>query len=104
MCQKYLSNFWGSLEMPLIDFIVELKSKLAKDCVLATDGADNADNNSNDIVSTIKERKLYISVATLSEKTTKNYQNFLAKDFKDKNCIEMNIKQTNTDIFLNQTL
>ena len=90
--------------MPLIDFIVELKSKLAKDCVLATDGADNADNNSNNVVSTIKERKLYISVATLSEKTTKNYQNFLAKDFKDKNCIEMNIKQTNTDIFLNQTL
>ena len=54
--------------MPLIDFIVELKSKLAKDCVLATDGADNADNNSNNVVSTIKERKLYISVATLSEK------------------------------------
>ena len=33
---KYLSNFWRSLEMPLINCKVELSLKLAENCMLTT--------------------------------------------------------------------
>ena len=39
---KYLSNFWRSLEMPLINCKVELKPKWTKYCVLSAAGADYA--------------------------------------------------------------
>ena len=52
---KYLSNFWRSLEMPLIHCKVELKFKRTKYCVLSAAGAGNVDNrNSNNIIFTIK--------------------------------------------------
>ena len=38
---KYLSNFWRTLEIPLIICKVELKLKVAKYCVLSAAGADN---------------------------------------------------------------
>ena len=38
---KSLSNFWRSLEMPLINCKVELKLKWTKHCVLAATGNDN---------------------------------------------------------------
>ena len=41
---KYISNFWRSLEMPLINCKVELKLKWTKHCVLFAAGADNANN------------------------------------------------------------
>ena len=67
---------------------------------------DNANADSN-IIFTIKDTKFYVPVVTFS---AKNYQNFLAKDLKDR-FIGMNIKplkikmqQMSIDIFLNQAL
>ena len=53
----------------------------------------------------------YYDPMTYQEKTTKTYQNFLAKDLKDQ-CIGLNIKQKmriktqqmNIDVFSNQSL
>ena len=38
---KYLSNFWRSLENPLINCKVELKFRWTKHCVLSVTGTDN---------------------------------------------------------------
>ena len=45
---KYLSNFWRSLEMPLINCKVELKLKCTKHCVLFAAVADNVHGNADD--------------------------------------------------------
>ena len=68
--------------------------------------ADNAKANSNNIVSTIRDTKLYVSVLTLKARDNKKYQNFLAKDLKDQSIgIErLKIRQMNVDIFSNQIL
>ena len=54
-------------------------------------GADNANANSNNIISIIKDAKLFASVIILSTKSNKNHQNVLAKGLKDQ-CIGMNKK------------
>ena len=67
---KYLSNFWRSLEMPLINCTVELKLKWTKYCVFSADGNDNEianADNANSIIFTIKDTKLYVPVVTLSK-------------------------------------
>ena len=46
---KYWSNFWRSLDMPLINCKVELKLKWTKYGVLSAAGADNTDTDSNNI-------------------------------------------------------
>ena len=45
---KYLSNFWRSLEMPLINCQVEIKLRWTKHCVLSVAGTDNANGNNDD--------------------------------------------------------
>ena len=65
---KYLSNFWRSLEMPLINCIVQLKLKWMENYVLSANGADNADVDSNNIIFTIKDTELCVPVVTLSAK------------------------------------
>ena len=65
---KYLSNFWRSLEMPLINFKVELNLKWTKNFVLAAAGNDNTNDNSNNIIFTIRDAKLYVPVVNLSAK------------------------------------
>ena len=64
---KYLSNFWISLEMPLIIWKVELKLKWSKCCDLSPADADNVSSNANDnnITFTIKNTKLYVPEVTL---------------------------------------
>ena len=57
---KYLSNFWGTLEMPLINCEVELILTWSAGCVIYIDVA-----NQNPIF-TITETNLYVSVVTLS--------------------------------------
>ena len=52
--------------MPLINCKIELKLKWIKCCVLSTVGADNNDANSNNIIFTIKDTKLFLSVIPLS--------------------------------------
>ena len=43
---KFLSNFWRSLEMPLINCKVEISLKLIKNCILTT-APFGADANAN---------------------------------------------------------
>ena len=77
---KYLNNFWRSFETPLTNWKVELKLKWTSHCVLSVFGTDNVDANSNDIIFTIKNTKLYVPRVNLSAKTTKN---FLTKNLKN---------------------
>ena len=65
---KYLSNFWRSLEMPLINCKVELSLKWIENCVL-TSAAIGANANATDADSAtfkITDAKLYVPVVTLS--------------------------------------
>ena len=53
--------------MPLINCIVWLKLKWTKYCVLSAAGLDNVNNRDSDnIIFTIKDTKLYVPVVTLS--------------------------------------
>ena len=78
---KYLSNFWKTLEMPLINCKVELKLKWTKYCVLSAVGNDNNDANSNNIIFIIKDTKLYVPVFTLSAKSNQKLTKLLSKGF-----------------------
>ena len=72
---KYLSNFFRSLEMPLINCKIKLNLTWKKECVLSTD-AGNA-------VFIINDTKMYIPVVTLSEEDNKILLSNKIKDFKD---------------------
>ena len=63
---KYLSDFWGSVEMSLIYYKVALKLTWKKHCVLAGVGNDVAD--SGNIICIVKDTKLYVPVVILSAK------------------------------------
>ena len=81
---KYLSNFWRSLEVPLINCKVELKIKWTKYCVSPAAGNENninEDANANNFIFTTKELKLYILVVTLSAKGNKILSKLLRKGF-----------------------
>ena len=72
---KYLSNFWRSLNIPLINCEIELVLTWSKNCVLADMTVRAAGNNDDPpaIVAPtglefqIKDTKLYIPVVTLSK-------------------------------------
>ena len=72
---KYLSTFWRSLEMLLINCKVELPLPWDPNCVLS-----NLVGTSN---FTITDAKLYVSIVTLSTEDNQNYQNYWVKDSKD---------------------
>ena len=57
---KYLSNFWTTLEMPLINCEVNLELTWSKDCVIT--------NSTGEGKFAITETKLYVPVVTLSTK------------------------------------
>ena len=76
---KYLTSFWISLEIPLINCKVELKPKWTKYCGLAANSANNADPY--DIIFTIKDKKLYVLAVTLSEKDKQKVSKLLSKGF-----------------------
>ena len=78
---KYLSNFWRSLETPLINCKVELKLKWANHCVLAANGNDNTNVNPNSIIFTIKDTTQYVPVVTLSTKDNQKLSKPLSKVF-----------------------
>ena len=61
---KYLSNFFRSLEMPLINCKIKLNLTWKKDCVLSTDAGD--------AVFIINDTKMYVPVATLSKEDNKD--------------------------------
>ena len=62
---KYLSNFFRSLEMPLINCKIKLNLTRKKECVLSTD-IGNA-------VFIINDTKLYVPVVTLSKGENKDF-------------------------------
>ena len=62
---KYLSNFFRSLEMPLINCKIKLNLTWKKECVLSTDAGD--------AVFIINDIKMYVSVVTLSKEDNKDF-------------------------------
>ena len=78
---KYLSNFWRSLKMSLINCKVGLKFKLIKCDVLSAAGVDNTNPNSNDIIFTIKDTKLYVPVVFLTARANQTLSKLLRKGF-----------------------
>ena len=70
---KHLSNFFTSLEMPLISCKIKLNLTWKKECVLSTD-AGNA-------VFIINDTKMYVPVVTLSKEDNKDFIEQQNKDF-----------------------
>ena len=62
---KYLSNFFRSLEMPLINCKIKLNLTWKKECVLSTNAAN--------AVFIINDTKLYFPVVTLSKEDNKGF-------------------------------
>ena len=62
---KYLSNFFRSLEMPLINCKIKLNLTWKKECVLSTD--------TGDAVFIINDTKMYVLVVTSSKKDNKDF-------------------------------
>ena len=69
---KYLSNFFRSLEMPLINCKIKLNLTWKKECVLSTLDDDDA-NPQNNAAFVISDTKLYVPVVTLSKEDNKNF-------------------------------
>ena len=90
---KFLSIFCWSLQMPLINWKVELKFKWTKYSVLAAAGGDNTNSNLYNFIFTIKDTKLNVPAVILSVKVDQKQSKFFSKGF------EMSI-----DIFSSQTL
>ena len=62
---KYLSNFFRSLEMPLINCKVKLNLTWKKECVLS--------NQRSEVVFIINDTKLYVLVVILSKEDNKDF-------------------------------
>ena len=62
---KYLSNFFRSLEMPLINRKIKLNLTWKKECVLSTDAGD--------AVFIINDTKMYVPVVTLSKEDNQDF-------------------------------
>ena len=71
---KYLSNFWRSLEMPLINCKVYLELNWIEDCILSSAG-DSAKF-------AITDAKLHVPIVTLSTKDSTNLAKQLNEGFK----------------------
>ena len=78
---KYLSDFWRSLEIPLINCKVEVKRIWTKDCVLSAECNDNTNANPDNIIFNIEDTKLYVPVVTLSARDNQNLSKLLSKGF-----------------------
>ena len=71
---KYLSNFFRSLEMPLINCKIKLNLTWKKESVLSTDNdAAAVANAGNNPVCIINDTKLYVPVVTLSKEDNKDF-------------------------------
>ena len=74
---KYLSNFFRSLVMPLINCRAHLELSWTKNCVVSTAG-----DNDNKTVFQITSTKLYVPIVTLSTKDNVNLTKQLNEGFK----------------------
>ena len=70
---RYLSNFWRSLEMPLINCKIHLKLNWTKNCVMSTIA---------DTTFKITNTKLYIPIVILSSKDNVKLVKLLEEGFK----------------------
>ena len=78
---KYLSNFWQSFEMSLINCKVIFKLRWMKLCVLASGVVEHNNANSSKTIFTIKCIKLFVPVVTLSAKDNKKLLKILRTGF-----------------------
>ena len=69
---KHLSNFWRSLEMPLINCKIHLELNWSKDCVMSTIA---------DTTFKITNTKLYVPIVTLSSKDNAKLVKLLEEGF-----------------------
>ena len=85
---EHLSNFWRSLNMPLINCEGQLTLTWSKNCVLADMTTRDAEDDNPAIVapsgatSKRKETKLYVPVVTLSKENDTNRLEQLKTGFK----------------------
>ena len=82
---KYFSNFWRSLEMPLINCEVELSLSWIENCVLS--GGENINdgvvaNAGTAATFKITDAKLYVPVVTLSTEDNAKLSKLLGEGFK----------------------
>ena len=71
---KYISNFWRSLEMPLINCKVELSLEWYENCILSSAGTA--------AIFTITDTKLYVPVVTLKTEDNVKLSKLLREGFK----------------------
>ena len=77
---KHLSNFWGALNVPLINCEVELILNWSKNCGLADMTRRDAQGNNPAVVAPsgatfkITDTKLYVPVVTLSKENDKTFR------------------------------
>ena len=96
---KYLSNFWRTLEMPLINCEVNLILTWSKDCVIT--------NSEGEGKFAITETKLYVPVVTLSTQDNAKLLQQLKSGFKrtiNWNKYESNIKRYAQNRYLNHLI
>ena len=96
---KYLSNFWRTLEMPLINCKVNLILTWSKDCVIT--------NSTGEGKFKITETKLYVPVVTLSTQDNAKLLQQLKSGFKrtiNWNKYESNIKTFAQNRYLNHLI
>ena len=87
---KYLSNFFRSLEMPLINCKIKLNLTWKKECVLSTGDCE--------AVFIIYDTKLYVPVVTLSKEDNKDFIEQQNKGFQRSNYWnEYKTKEINED-------
>ena len=77
--RKYLSNFWRTLEMPLINCEIELILTWSRNCVIISTNIDNQIPTF-----TIRETNLYVPVVTLSTQYNAKLLPQLKSGFKKK--------------------
>ena len=70
---KYLSNFWRSLEIPLINCKIELSLKWIENCVLTA---------ATTATFKITDAKLYVPIVTLSVEDNSKLSKLLSEGFK----------------------
>ena len=75
---KYISNFFRSLEILLINCKIHLELEWDPNCLLCSDDAAGNNNATFQITDT----KLYVSIVTLSTKDTTHLTNLLSEGFK----------------------
>ena len=112
---KYLSNFWRSLKIPLINCKIELILTWFKNCVLISKAKREADYGANPVIYEIDnpenaifeitDIKLYVLVVTLSKESDTKLLEQLKTGFKriikwNKYRSQMTIQSQNSDLII----